>query len=115
MLLAAFWYGYRAYKRHQERRDAAPPEVRPEPFVSPLDTLRNTLKTLPRPSALQQRLEFEEYYVTRGDAIRRYLKQVYEFQAFEMTTREIIESLRLDLDSHVMITMTRKVLIHAVI
>jgi len=110
LLLAASWYGYRAYKRHQERRDAAPPEVRPEPFVSPLDTLRNTLKTMPRPSALQQRQEFEEYYVTLGDAIRRYLKQVYEFQALEMTTREIIESLRRDLASQEIITITRKVL-----
>src|SRR5690625_7444023 len=105
MLLAAFWYGYRAYKRHQERRDAAPPEVRTEPFVSPLDTLRNTLKTMPRPSALQQRQEFEEYYVTVGDAIRRYLKQVYEFQALEMTKRDNIESLPIDMISSCHVTV----------
>src|SRR5690625_7680050 len=93
MLLAAFWYGYRAYKRHQERRDAATPEVRPEPFVSPLDTLRNTLKSMPRPSALQQRQEFEEYYVTLRDGIRRYLKDKYVLTALNITMGEIIESL----------------------
>lgn len=110
LLLAACWYAYRAYKKHQEKKRAAPPEGGPEPFVSPLDILGNTLKTMPRPSALQQRQEFEEFYVTLGDAIRLYLKQVYEFQALEMTTREIIDSLRRDLASQEIITITRKVL-----
>lgn len=110
LLIAALWYGYRYYKKYQQNRVDAPPAAKPAPFVSPLFTLNNSLKTLPRPSSLHHREEYESFYMTLGDAIRLYLKQVYEFQALEMTTREIIDSLRKNLASQEIITITRKVL-----
>lgn len=110
LFIIAAYYGYRYYKKYQEKKNAEEPAPLPEPFVSPLYTLTTTLKTLPPPSSLHHRKEFEDFYITLGDAIRFYLKQVYEFQALEMTTREIIDSLRENLASGEIITITRKVL-----
>src|SRR5690625_8016259 len=60
MLLAAFWTGSRAYRSHKRRRDAAPPEVRPEPFASPLDSLRIPPTTIPPPSPHHTNQQFEK-------------------------------------------------------
>lgn len=110
LFLIAAYYGYQYYKKYQENKEDDEPAALPEPFVSPHYTLTNTLKTLPPPSSLHHREEFENFYITLGDAIRLYLKQVYAFQALEMTTREIIDSLRKNLASGEIITITRKVL-----
>lgn len=108
-LVLLSYYAYNWYKE-QESKPVAEPELEPEPFVSPLIELRETIKRLPSPSELSEFSDYEAYYVELGDAIRRYLKRVYTIQALEMTTREIDQALKAELAAEEQIQITRKVL-----
>jgi hypothetical protein len=109
LLLVTGYYAYNWYKK-REPKTVSVPAADPDPFVSPLVELRETIKRLPNTSELLQFKEFESYYVDLGDAIRRYLKRVYSIQALEMTTREIDQALKAELAAEEQIQITRKVL-----
>jgi hypothetical protein len=110
LLLAVI--GYLLYRWFVSRESAPEPVLRkkPAPFLNPLDELKNELGSLPAPSSLNGMDEFENYYIRLGDAIRRYLKRVYEFPALEMTTREITGELQKELAASEIIRITRSVL-----
>lgn len=82
----------------------------PEPFINPLDQLKDELSELSDITILSTFQDYEQFYVRLGDAIRTYLKSVYSIQALEMTTREIVDSLHREIASPEIITMSRKVL-----
>ncbi len=109
LLALISYYVYIWYKK-RDIKPAATPRPEPEPFLSPLIELRETINRLPKPSELNEFSDFEAYYVDLGDAIRRYLKRVYSIQALEMTTREIDQALKAELAADEQIKITRKVL-----
>lgn len=109
LLAVGGYYISRWYKTRKPRPEPEPvPE--PIPFYSPIVELRETIQNLPLPATLTNREDFEDYYIELGDAIRRYLKRVYDFPALEMTTREIDLELKKELASEDIISITRKVL-----
>jgi hypothetical protein len=94
-------------------REPAPQPVqikKPEPFLDPLKALKDELNSLPAVHQLNAKSDYENYYIVLGDAIRRYIKRVYEFPALEMTTREITTSLQQELAPSEIIKITRSVL-----
>jgi hypothetical protein len=103
---------YLAYRWHQTRelQPAPAQKIIPEPFVNPLDRLKESLNQLPKSTSLEEKKEFEKYYIELGDAIRLYIKRVYDFPALEMTTREITVSLQKEMASSPIIKITRSVL-----
>jgi hypothetical protein len=109
LLLLLGYYGYQWYIK-QEPKAGPEPIPDPDPFVSPLLELRESVSHLPKPSELHDFSDYEAYYVELGDAIRRYLKRVYSIQALEMTTREIDLALKAELAAEEQIQITRKVL-----
>lgn len=111
LLAAAGYYFYRWYANREIAEEPEPePVAPPKPFFSPLDELKETISNLSDVESLQNQEEFEEFYIDLGDAIRRYLKRVYEFQALEMTTPEITLTLQEELAPPKIISITRKVL-----
>ncbi|MEX0944837.1 MAG: hypothetical protein WDZ38_04125 [Balneolaceae bacterium] len=82
----------------------------PEPFMNPLDELRDRINGLKEISELQKLQDYEAFYIQLGDAIRAYLKRVYAIPALEMTTREIIDGLHKELAPSDIISITRSVL-----
>ncbi|MDZ7719512.1 MAG: hypothetical protein U5K72_11910 [Balneolaceae bacterium] len=110
-LLIAGYYFYRFYTNREipeeiETEEPAPPP----PFSSPLDELKETISNLPNVDSLETEEQFEQFYIDLGDAIRLYIKRVYEFQALEMTTSEITLTLQEELAPPKLISITRKVL-----
>ena len=108
---AVAYYFYNRYKnREPETVEEPVPVEPPKPFENPLMVLKNTISKLGNFTALQSRVDYEQFYVAIGDAIRLYLKKVYKFPALEMTTREINLQLQKDLAPTEIITITRSVL-----
>jgi hypothetical protein len=112
LALIAGWLFYRWYAAHQAKEKEEPAPV-PEPYNNPLDQLKSNLVSLSDPMKLQSEKDFENFYVNMGDAIRLYIKQVYEFPALEMTTREITQNLQKELASSDLVSITKKVLLEA--
>lgn len=112
LLIAIFLYFFYRWYENREIKPDEPKQqfIPPDPFVSPLELLQNELSDLSDTSKLSTFEDYERFYVRLGDAIRTYLKRVYNFPALEMTTREIIDSLHQEIASSDIITMTRKVL-----
>ena len=114
LLLIAAAVAYYFYNRHKNREpetvEEPVPVEPPKPFENPLMVLKNTISKLGNFTALQSRVDYEQFYVAIGDAIRLYLKKVYKFPALEMTTREINLQLQKDLAPTEIITITRSVL-----
>lgn len=108
-LLIGGYFFYRWYT-NQEPQPTLKPVSPPAPFVNPLRILKESLAQLPDPQSLFEKKQFEEYYIKLGDAIRLYIKRVYEFPALEMTTREITINLQKELASSTIIKITRSVL-----
>lgn len=108
-LALAGWYFYRRYTS-AEPKPKPVPQAKPKPFVDPLAQLKKNLAALPKTENLNTRKDFENFYVAMGDAIRLYLKRVYEIPALEMTTREINMALQKELASSKIISITRRVL-----
>lgn len=110
-LAVAGYYFYRWYTSREITEEPEPEPVSPpEPFSNPLDELKETISNLTDVEFLQNHDEFETFYIELGDAIRLYLKRVYEFQALEMTTSEITLSLQEEHAPPKIISITRKVL-----
>lgn len=112
VLLIAGYYFYRWYSNREvpeepETEEPAPP---PAPFSSPLDELKDTISSLTDVEDLVSEEQFEQFYIDLGDAIRLYIKRVYEFQALEMTTSEITLTLQEEHAPPKLISITRKVL-----
>jgi len=104
--------GYQFYKWYTTREIPEEPEPvePPPPFSSPLEELKTTISRLSDVESLQTDEQFEQFYIKLGDAIRLYLKRVYEFQALEMTTPEITSHLQEEHAPPKLISITRKVL-----
>lgn len=109
VLLVAGYYFYRWYSNREIPKEPVPAEP-PPPFSSPLDELKKEIFGLSDVESLETEEQFEQFYVELGDAIRLYLKRVYEFQALEMTTPEITLTLQEELAPPKLISITRKVL-----
>lgn len=109
ILLIAGYYFYRWYSS-REIPEEPEPEEPPAPFSSPLEELKTTIYSLDDVEHLETDEQFESFYIDLGDAIRLYLKRVYEFQALEMTTPEITFTLQEELAAPKLISITRKVL-----
>lgn len=112
LAIIAGWLFYRWYVARQAREKSEPAPA-PEPYNNPLDQLKSNLASLSDPVGLQTEEDFEKFYVDLGDAIRLYIKRVYEFPALEMTTREITQNLQKELASSDLISITKKVLLEA--
>ena len=111
ILAVAAYYYYKWYMNREPEPVAEPEETLPPPeFINPMDQLRKDITKLPAVHTLKTEEDFDEYYIQLGDAIRRYIKRVYKFPAMEMTTTEINDSLREELASPKIISITRKVL-----
>lgn len=109
VLLIAGYYAYRRYTTREVIEEPEPDEP-PPPFSSPLDELKKTISGLSDIEYLDTEEQFERFYVELGDAIRLYIKRVYEFHALEMTTPEITLTLQEELAPPKLISITRKVL-----
>lgn len=112
-LLLAGWYLYKQYQKRKAAAPAEPPPFQPDPFINPLDTLKSQLSDLKMMAAENDEKQYEQFYIQLGDAIRLYLKRVYEFQALEMTTGEIITHLQREHVSSEILKSTKKVLYEA--
>lgn len=109
ILLIAGYYFYRWYTNREIPEEPEPIEP-PPPFSSPLDELKKSISSLTDVENLETEQQFERFYIELGDAIRLYIKRVYEFQALEMTTSEITLTLQDELAPPKLISITRKVL-----
>lgn len=111
LLLTAIYYLYRRYGSRDVPEQPEPePVTPPKPFSNPLEELKQRIASLPDIEKLKTFEEFEKFYIDLGDAIRFYLKRVYQFQALEMTTSEITQSLREEHAPPKIISITRNVL-----
>lgn len=110
ILLIAGYYYYKWYTTREISEEPEPVVEPPTPFSNPLDELKETISNLSDVEYLQTDEQFERFYVELGDAIRLYLKRVYEFQALEMTTSEITLFLQEEHAPPAIISITRKVL-----
>lgn len=94
ILVLAGWllYRYRQVSPEPKPEPAVPRE--PLPFNNPLNELEKTLNQLSEhlPTSLHE--ELDPFYVSLGDAIRRYLERVYKINALEMTSGEILKDLQ---------------------
>jgi hypothetical protein len=109
LLVAAAYYIYRWYSK-REIKPEPKPAVPPPPFENPLERLNLQLSELPDTASLEEMEDYERYYIRLGDAIRLYLKSVYEIPALEMTTREITAGLQVEHAAPGIIKITRTVL-----
>lgn len=112
MVILLILAGFLFYRWFQNREPAPEPKPvkKPVPFINPLEQLKGSLGALPQTTALKEKSDYEQYYIKLGDAIRLYIKRVYQFPALEMTTREITENLRKELANNDLIKITRSVL-----
>lgn len=104
--------GWLLYRYLQKREPKPEPKEAPEPvpFDNPLLRLRDQLNTLSGENSPLNRRDFKEFYVLLGDAIREYFEHVYDIDALEMTSGEILKALREYPAEKEIITITRKVL-----
>jgi len=112
ILLLAGWYLYKRISSSEEKPEPKVP-AKPVPFLDPLQELESKLIKLGSGQFPSAREEFERFYIELGDSIREYLERVYEIEALEMTTREILRAMQRYPADKEMITITRKVLYEA--
>lgn len=106
----AGWYLYRLYMRPMDKQAEVEPEpFRETPFRDPLKELASTLRQLENVS-LENKKDFERFYISLGDAIRSYFEELYEIPALEMTSGEILRSLRSENVDEDLVRATRLVL-----
>ncbi|MFU8811407.1 MAG: hypothetical protein ACNA78_00490 [Balneolaceae bacterium] len=104
------WYAWRRYQQYQQEKPVPAEPFVYTPFQNPMDQLRSSIDTLNQSLPLQTDEDFENFYIELGDAIRAYFKQVYRFQALEMTTGEILRELQRLNVSYDLVASTRSVL-----
>jgi hypothetical protein len=110
LILLAGWLIYR-YLSKREKKPARPvKEFDPVQFTNPMDVLEKELNTLSGSESPLKKKDFKEFYVRLGDAIRQYFEDVYDIDALEMTSGEILRSLNSYPADKDVIKITRKVL-----
>lgn len=113
LFLIAAWFLYR-YIQNQKKKEPIPtPIFKRTRYVNPLVVLENSLQELKNEPPRKTEEEFDEFYIQLGDAIRLYLKRVYQFPALEMTSGEILNELKKNRASFDLIQSTKKVLFEA--
>lgn len=100
---------YRYFARKEEQPAEAPKTFTPVPFENPLKTLQHNIARL-KDTELNTHQDFKEFYISLGDAIRRYFEDLHHIPALEFTSREIIRSLRARSIDSELIDETRTVL-----
>ncbi|MDZ7774068.1 MAG: hypothetical protein U5K31_15195 [Balneolaceae bacterium] len=107
---AAAWYLWRMWRQgdYRRKKEGRAP-FRATPFRDPLTELRDTLRQLEKAS-LQNKEDFEQFYINLGDAIRAYFEELYEITALEMTSGEILQALREEAVDRDLVGATRDVL-----
>lgn len=109
LLLVAGWYIYKRLSAMEKKPESKISEKQ-VPFSDPLQVLEKKLIKLGSGQFPSAREEFEYFYIELGDAIREYIERVYEIEALEMTSREILRAMQQYPADREMITITRKVL-----
>lgn len=90
-IAAAIWY---YYKKQQAKPEPAPaPTFKPEPFLNPLKELNKNLSQLKNVPNMEE-IDYEQFYVDLGDAIRLYFERIYNMPALESTSGEIMRALQ---------------------
>lgn len=94
------------------------PEAAPEPMVMaefehPIEVLKAALDGLDSQCSRLEAADFDGFYVELGNAIRAYIERVYEIQALEMTSSELLRALDAYRAQASMIQSTRAVLAEA--
>lgn len=107
LIAAALFYWY--YSKREDDEPEPAPEFKPEPFLNPLKELENNLRQL-REVPLSTKEQFQQFYISLGDAIRLYFEQMYSIPALESTSREIIYELDRRAIDERMVEQTRIVL-----
>jgi hypothetical protein len=104
--------GWLVYKWLQKREEKPEPVKIPDPvpFKDPLLMLQNELDKLSGEESPLKRRGFKVFYILLGDAIRAYFEDVYQINALEMTSGEILKALRDYPAEKEIISITRKVL-----
>lgn len=102
------WAVWRARTLRERKQAEKPVEI--PPFHNPLTELRNTLDGLSSQVPGLQKDDFPMFYVELGNAIRRYMEDVYGITALEMTSFEIIRGLQAYHAHESLIRATRTVL-----
>ncbi len=114
LLLAVIAYLiYRLLKDRARKETFIPAPYQAKTFVNPLDQLEKTIHHIASQPVPVNEQEFEQFYIQLGDAIRLYLKRVYEFPALEMTSGEIVQKLQDERASADLIKKVKKVLYDA--
>lgn len=109
LLAAAGWLVYKWLQKREEKPE--PVQVPdPVPFKDPLQMLQNQLDILSGKESPLKRRNFKEFYILLGDAIRTYFEDVYNINALEMSSGEILKALRDYPAEREIISITRKVL-----
>lgn len=87
---AAIWY---YYKKRQGQPEPQPSrEFKARPFLDPLRELENNLRQL-KTVTQRESIDFKQFYINLGDAIRLYFEQMYNMPALESTSGEILTEL----------------------
>lgn len=111
LLLIVLGYLITRYLKEQAKRDTFIQQpFQEKEFINPLTELEKHIMELQSGTAPTNEEEFERFYVRLSDAIRLYLKRVYEFPALEMTSGEIIKELQRQRASSDLIRDVKKVL-----
>jgi hypothetical protein len=89
--IAGWWF----WRKWQQAQRKEPEPVKTPPlFIHPAETLLTTIEGLSSQVDRLTKEDFGPFYVELGNAIRRYMEEVYGFEALEMTSFEIIRSLQ---------------------
>ena len=110
IFILAVWLIYRYLQKREVKEPKPSEEFIPVPFTNPMEKLEKDLHTLSGSDSPLNRRDFKEFYVLLGDAIRRYFEDVYNIDALEMTSGEIMRNLRDYPANKDVIKITRKVL-----
>lgn len=113
LLLIAAWFIYRYIQNQKQKEPIQKPVFQRNRYVNPLDILEKSLQDLKNQPPRKSEEEFDDFYIQLGDAIRLYLKRVYQFPALEMTSGEILNELKKNRASFELIQSTKKVLFEA--
>jgi len=113
LLLIAGWFLYKYIKKQREKEPIPAPVFKRTRFINPLQILENNLNEIRNEPPRKTEEDFDRFYIQLGDAIRLYLKRVYQFPALEMTSGEILNELKKNRASFDLIQSTKKVLFEA--
>lgn len=113
LFLIASWFIYRYIQNQKQKEPISKPVFHRSRYINPLDVLEKSLTELKNEPPKSTEEEFDQFYIQLGDAIRLYLKRVYQFPALEMTSGEILNELKKNRASFDLIQSTKKVLFEA--